>query len=223
MGDADQLKSLEFLLPEKILSPIYNVCHQALKHSDSHPHVLKAVQQLVVILRTQSRKSIGVDSADVLLLVELLKKADPESSDRFRKRNRDVLQLLRSDQINDDRLTAAQEIRHVWRAFGRLLGITSSHYGSKLDKSKKRRKPPTPIDVMSDDELSVWAERYQPWYKQAYKKPVGTITNAQLVLDCLLYDVVPEDLDKREYLKKGTTRKILLKELDIYTFGPSVK
>jgi len=223
MTTNNTLEDLTFLLPQKVFLSMYDICRQAMKHSDNHPAVRKAIVNLLVLLRARSRKEEGVDSADVLSLMILLENTSESHSTKPDKQSRDVMRSLTKRQVTEDRLLAAEEIRLVWIAFGRILGVVTSHYGSRISKSKKGRTQLTPLDIMSDNEIDIWTTHYQPWYNLARQTTTGSVTNAQLVLDCLLYDLPPELIDKRERFRIGTTRKILLKELDIYIYGPPPK
>jgi len=219
MTTNEPLEGLTFLLPQKTFLSVYDICKKAIKHSDNHPTVRKAIVNLLVLLRANSRKKIGVDSADVLSLMILLENTSDSPSTNPDKQSRDVMRSLTKRQITEDRLLAAEEIRLVWIAFGRILGVVTSHYGSTISKSRKGGTQLTPLDIMSDKEITIWTTKYQPWYKQARKTTKGSITNAQLVLDCLLHDTTPEIIDKREKFRKGTSRRILLRQLDIYMYG----
>lgn len=214
------LKTLPSLMSQKAFITTYNVCRQAIKHSDNHPNVRKQVAQLLATLRIESRASTGEDSVEVTSLTLLLENTSDFKSYQRDKTQRDIFRLLKRRQITDERKMAADEIRIVWTAFGRILGMITSRYSSKLSKVKTRSTPPTPLDLMKDEELTIWIERYQPWYEQAHRKKIGSVSYAQLVLDCLLYDIPPEIIDQRERLRKGTARKILLKELDNYGHTP---
>lgn len=121
----------------------------------------------------------------------------------------DVLKrLLDGGHLREEHVEAAKEIQRVWFALGRGL-FPRSRWAESLDRVDGTEPFRDPIDLMNTREERLWRIHYRPWADEVGRLLLGrggSVSVLQIVLDVVVDNWAPSQLERSYRLRHGTVR-----------------
>ena len=145
-----------------------------------------------------------------------------EAADRPKKSTlrRDVMSRLEQQgRIRSEHLMAVEDIRRIWRAFGRGMFPAARDIAvPRVDGGQRFRDP---VSRMTEGEASLYRQRYLPWARWAGGEEIhngsgGHITLLQLVHDMVIDNLGPRQWEEARKVRHGTATRHLAVALDRY-------
>ncbi len=124
-----------------------------------------------------------------------------------------IKKYVAAKQLQPHHEYAADEIRLVWQALQRGLGIAARSYEPSIGGKGFR----DPLERMTSRERGFWREHYVPWSKWAGRTQVGATTMLDVVLSVVADNVGVALCDARlGFKRRGRCMKALRQGLGQY-------
>jgi hypothetical protein len=179
------------------------------------------VSRFALAFRAESFAQFGHESIECAALTKALEKTGNEWQPK--EPRLDSLTWIakyknRSKRLSGEQESVCDEIRDVWEAFGKFLVIGNR----SMEGGSPRGRASAPVDVIGEETWRHHRDVYTPWYAAASKHVVGHLSTgsavsiAGVVVQVVIFDDYPEQLDYMLRLKRGTALAALKKGLDAY-------